>query len=502
MALIFTDEQLKKITNDIIGLPVVIQSHIDDKADLLTQQADLLKEDNANKIYSDNYIGIIQAYHDELQNINGVNRSEYAESYIQDGPKKLNGHFPPSSPNYIPILLPQNNGNPIVNLPDYETLKLAEVKSFMTLLKTGFTDGALEDTLSEPYVIGQPVILTVGGFSNGQRVVIDQGGQSLIAIVVSAGATSGTCSIPEHLTEAACLAALPTPGIWTPASGAESLTLNVLSDPNVVLGTGARIRNYHAGFTNSEREGTSSPYAPQVLTYWGSQLDAKVALWKVFVQAIQTALNSNDATGAEATEKATYLQLATDTLASINSFQAAPLTGLGVGRYGDTVMGGLEVYVDQRIADLPTRAANIVTYLGSVSQAGDFIYSGNGQYFNLWKWVDLRINVAGGSLSRYLQVGEGVAFFDNAIATAQNQKTEYDATFIVKQFNGNGDGTKFVTLLDVTGLSVSDAVSLMDNDSLVYARTIVDIQGNVVELDTAIGVNLLTTKLARLVKRI
>ncbi|MEE8150653.1 MAG: hypothetical protein V3T43_02915 [Nitrosomonadaceae bacterium] len=478
MALIFTDEQTKTITKDIIGLPAVITSLENDKSDQELVETNLEETDSQNKVFTDNYIGILDQYYLEKLEINGVIHTSYNEQFMLDAPLKLNDHFQtdPIWVNYPPQVLPENNGDPENSNSVTEITEIVTSQNAISELKNGYNDGALDD-LSSIIAAGGQVEVDVGGFLIGDRIIIDNAGNDLIGLV--------------------------TDNTGTPVTGAELLDYTILEGSETGLSVGSRVRNFHPGFSNAERENTSTPDAPNAMQFFKDNVDTEIASLELFILPQQTALTANDATGAEATEIAAALVNVNDALSDISTWESAPDGGAGVGRFGDTVFTPLEARLVTRGTQAPARIVEIDAALGVVTQApGDGAFSGNGNFKRLFDFVDIRINLAGGSLQRLLRTGENITFFEQQINGAQAQLTEYGNIYLVKTLTVDGDGSEFVTLSDVTGLAIGNTVLLMDNDSIVITRNIDDIQGNTIELDSALGVNLLVDKLARLAKEL
>lgn len=477
MALDFTDAQVKTITKDIIGLPAVIASLESDKVVQEAAKVNLEETDEQNKVFTDNYIGILDQYYLEKQEVNGVVHSNYSEQFIQDGPRKLNDHFQQSPiwANFPPKTLPENNGNPLSNNANYETLQIPPIQLSIAELKTGYSDGALDD-LSSIVAAGNQVEVDTGGFSIGERIVIDKAGADLIAVI--------------------------TDNTGVPVTGAELLDYTILSGSEAGLTVGSRVRNFHPGFNNAERENTSVPDAPNTMQFFKDAIDPEVQILEDFLAPQETALTANDATGAEAIEIAAALLNVQNAIADIDTWQAAPDSGAGVGRYGDTVLAPLESRITLRATESLARVTEIDNAIGVVNQDAEGVFTGTGNFKRLYDFVDIRINLAGGSLSKLLRTGQNIIFFEQQINGANAQLTEYGNIYLVKTMTADGNGSEFVTLSDVTGLAIGNSVKLMDNDSSVITKTINDIQGNTVELDSALGVNLLVDKLARLAKEL
>lgn len=480
MGLSFTDDQLRAVSGEALAIPALIVALNAQKTSVIAGKAEALEKDNGNAAFFDFFKSTIDAYHTELKNINGFARASYLFQTLDDGAAQRAGNllYPTSPPwvNFKPKIIGANNGTPITPFTPDEIAALFPVTGRIANLKTGFTDGAIETQLTTAYVMGTDIEVDDAGIAVGHKIVIDDAGVSLIAEVTAVKPPTTT--------------------------GAADLELTVLSNPSVTLGIGARVRNYHPGFSNAEREGTSTPYAPEVLTYWETQLDSEVGVWETTLTGQAAALATLDPGGAETTAKNSALTSVNNVKTSIDTWQAAPATGAGVGRYGDTVLAPLETQVTNRNADAPARATAIVGYLGSVSQDPDGEFTGSGHYHSLFKWIDIRASKAGGSLFTYYNFDLVLVFIDKKIATANNQKAEYDAKLLVKALTEDANGTAFIKLPDVTGLSIGNAVKIVDDSpTAILSTTITGISGLIVEL-AAPASGFLVDQRARLVKEV
>jgi hypothetical protein len=482
MSLNFTDDQLKDLSRQILEIPTQILLEEANKAKAEEGQQVALDNDGINKVFFDNFNNIVNQYHAESAEIDSVTFTAYVEQTLIDSAQQLPGnlHFPSAPPwvNFTPKQIPENTGLPTGALSVYEQDELTKVTDKITQLKSGFTSGAITDTLANGYSTGSPFDVNIGGFVLGQRVVLDSGGGSnyVVGTITNAQVSGG-------------------PGVQE---------LEITEEFTVVgtLAVGAQIRNFHPGFSNAEREAGVAADFTNLLLQWESELDAEVDLWESTLNNQDAALSANDATGAEATQNAAAQVDVQAALADITTWEAAPGTGVGTGRYGDTVLAAtIESRITARVSETAARITEIATSLGTLSQAGDGVFSGTNNYLSVFTWIDLRISKAGGSLFTFYNFDTIIKFIDLRIDALNNKKDEYEDTFLVQTLSVDADGTVFVTLNDVTGLSNGNSVSLMDNVSAVIPATIVDIIANVVELDTVIS-GLTVAEQARLVKQL
>jgi len=88
------------------------------------------------------------------------------------------------------------------------------------------------------------------------------------------------------------------------------------------------------------------------------------------------------------------------------------------------------------------------------------------------------------------------------IKNANKQLAEYLNTFAISQIVSDTTiGQTIFTLQDATEFNISDSIKIMDNNSIVYTRSIVGKTGNDVEIDSGVTAILTVTNLARFVRQ-
>ena len=507
MAIALTDDQLKTVSKEVIQIPDQIVQLNNQKTVALGGKADALAKDDANKVFYDNFKAILAAYYTEKGEIDGTTYTTYQDTDLENSAKQAPGnlHYPtsPICANLQPKILDSVQGNPTGSVAfQTENQTHPKLETAIDELINGFDDGgSIDDTLYEGYVIGQPLKVDNGGFAPGQRVIVDNAGVSLMGLITAVGAgqsLTGSCSNPTYLTQATCEL---NGGTWTPdpAPYNQELTITVLGAPLGALPAGSRVRNWHPGFSNSEREGTTVPYAPEAQTYMKSVIDSETNTLQTRLTNELAALNANPASGAEATQITTAKNQVQAMLDEITTFETAPGTGVGVGRYGDTVIVPYESARATRETQAAARPTEITTAFGSVTQNPDGSFSGSGNWNSLFKWIDLRASKAGGSLFTFYNFDLIIAFIDQKIVQANSKKAEFDAQLIATKLIEEPTGTNFVKVASATGLSISDTVKVFDDNSAVLTTSIVGVSGQTLELaDPVTGLTL--DAIARLVK--
>lgn len=502
MAIVFTDDQIKAISKNVADLPLIISNPaegtglVEQKASVLVQKDDILDLDNQNKIFSDNWIDTIEAYHGELKSLNLDLRTDYLNADLESGGLQASPHYTPSWPNVVPILLASNNGNPVgAHGGPTEQSKIDDIDFYIDKLLNGFADGATDTTLDVAYTTGSGFIeIASGTLNNGDWIIIDHLGESMLALV---GALGGYCTgetNPPQLTEVDCTG---DGGTWN-----EAYTITPLStDKNFAIG--ARVRNFHAGFTNAERGRVSTNYAFDVQVYFENNINTETTEYKDFLIAHKVFVDANGELvplrKANVDNEKGILQSVIDDIVAWEGTIVANANG----KYTDAAIVPLLIdNLNLRTTRIPIRVAEIIADLGSISQAGDGSVTGTGVYLSLWEWLLIRISKSGGTLIQYNNFGLIEMHFDTKIAIAESTLEQYENTFAITLISSDTDlGEISFTVDNVSDFSVSQSVKIMDNESIVYTRNIDDITGNVITLDSGIPVELLVENQARIVRQ-
>ena len=473
MAITFTDTQIRTISKQILDAPSQLSTIAQQQVTNTQNQADALNKDNANKVFYDNYKSIIAAYNGEQEALNGGIITLYDDSTLIDSAKQTptNLHFPftPVWTNLIPKILDVNNGNPTSSNPLNESTSWAPVTTWLNYIVNGFNDGSASTTATA-YISGVVTVIDTTGFSNGQRILISQGSYSLLGTITS------IVTNDLHFSTI-----ISTAGTFT---------------------NGATVKNFHAAFTTGEKEGTStSPDAAEVLATFKSNLDSTVVTWKSYLTTQQTNLNNNSAVGSEATDNNTAKTNVNNALSDINSFQAAPAIGAGTSRYGSSYTTSLSNRISSRTSQSTTRGSQIISSLGSVSQNGQGVLSGSGQFYNLMNWISLRISKSGGTLTKYYSYDLIGTFNSQRSDNITTQGNEYSNHMVVTKLSEDTDGTDTISVDSVASFSVSDSIYLVDEGSSpTYSGTILSINGLLVQLSSVISNSFAKNDTARLVK--
>lgn len=477
MALIFTDQQIKDLTQSVADAPVLIAQAQAQAVAAVVNKQKKLDTDNQNAVYSGNWINIIAQYHAEMKYLNGVQRSDYNPADIEPAGRLTdpNIHFI-TSPIWIkfqPKIAASNNGDATSVWANTETEALNRATPAIALLKNGWTDGAASTTTTGAYVAltGFP-LTSAAGFTVGNRVLLESGTNYLYGTVLSVtGLNLMVTVISMSATEAA-------------------------------MTIGTTVKNFFVGFSFAQRESGVGTTVPQtaLMTYLKTSIDSCVTDWKSRLNAELAALNANDAVGTEKTQNIAAKAQVNSHITVISTWQAFPSVGSLTSRYG-TNLPALETDISARPAQYAARITEITTALGSVAQAGDGTYTGTGNYFNLFDNLNLRLNKAGGTLRTFFDSDLGVQLFTQMAVNIQNQANRDSAQFVIRYFTQDGSGTTIVVVDSVSGLAVSDSVKIMSKTQAVLSGTISSITGLNVTLSFSVSADYKFAEGARLVKQ-
>lgn len=480
----FSDADFKTSSKAILDAPLEIENANAAKADAAVAKADFLNKDNTNKLFFDNVLQIITSYHDELKGLNGVVRTTYDPTLLDDAAQLKSGnlHLGGSWTNFVPKIHASMNGNPISAVSDHEAYRLPRLTDAIQMLKTGWADGSLSGTVDN-WNGGTTLSGVSVSFPVGHRLAIYGAGNSGVAKVISVT----TVNDPGN----------PSAVPPVPPSTSYTLNLEVLAAPSGSVGEMATIRNYFEGFTDAVRTSGISATYQDILDGLKQYIVVERDALKGFINTQKQALEANTATGTEKIDNDGAIAQAESALENFDDWDAMSATGVG-GRWTDLGLQILSTTIFNRTNHLSEREPEIVQALGNVSQATGGDYSGVGQYFSLAKWINLRINLANGTLRNYYDTDQIDRFFNEAIRIATDKKAEFENFMLVYQMKA-GSGGNLAVVDDPTGLSVGDAVKLMDDDAPITDANILNIQGQSVTLSAPIsGYSL--DKVARLVK--
>ena len=482
MALNFTDSQIESITTEMLNIPQALASLNSDLAKVAIQRDKTLEKDAENTVFFGNYKGNIDAYHTELSNLDGTQKTEYPIAEVDLGARKdQNSRHYPITPvawiNMNPKMLDENIGNPLSTVDIHEEIYMYKIQETKSELVSGFA-GSGSDTTMDSYSVGDPTIKVESGgqFTIGQKIVVDGGSYSMLAIIDTI-----TAEPPAD------------PPAEPPEPTGEILGITVLAAPSGTISQNSTVVGSLSGWNETDRISGNGPLQ-DILTYYRSKLDSDVLTWGDVLLAESDALSNNDSSKSDIEGAFNDITLSLGVISDWMSL-------LG-DRYSDSGLSDLQSEMDSRVPKIVSRIAAINTALGALTQNPDGTSTGGGEYFEMFKWLDLRINIAGGSLSSYYGLGMAEGVFEQQISQTETKEAEYNSVFNLELFTRDGDGTATIGVVDSSGFSIGDEVKIIANGQVVLTYIIIDVVANEIELDGIVSSDYALGGQARAVKRL
>lgn len=482
MPLTFSDEQIREITGQVLETPALIERALQQKADVVKKKQDYKDLDDAQNVYTVYYSNIIKRYHAELKYLSGTQRTDPDDSLIDPSGQLAagNAYCPRGEPAWKPFqpkVTDMINGNPTTPFAGYETTVISAISPPLTLMKTGFTSGTADTTTTAAFVVDEVEVTDDTGFAENDTVLFISGSAFLLGTV----------------TEITAMA---------PPAAKFKVTILRASGGYAGILTGATVKNFHPGFTLSQRE-LETGILPGEVTYLQNlktDIDAKVAAWEALLVSQIADLTANDAPAPEAAEITAAKNAATATKVIIDTWQGYPSIGSGTSRFG-TNLPALEAEMTARPGGAAARISQITTRLGSVAQSPDGSFSGTGHYYSYFNNLNMRLNLIEGTLRNHYQMGMGGEVFDQKIKVLEDILARDTATFSIAAFTVDGNNSSTIAVNQTTNFGLGDTVKVMSNTVRTLTGTILAIDNLRVTLSFDIPASYTVADKARLVKQ-
>ncbi len=489
--MIFNSIDRKTISRRQLNLKLEATALSASAAGVSSEQSKLLEVDNANTVFYNFYDTQSSSYENEARAIDGLIPSTYLYSDIDAAARSPNQapFFPPISYKQLIPLVGDGVAGRFhatgfdsrfeINILSNSNYSLG-IAQLLSLMENGITGSAASTTSS--------TIIPAGSFSSTDLTVTNSSG-------FSAG---------EHI--------LVYSGIYSGLYEILSILGNVLTIKSTVpslfgINGGATVQNTYTAFTNTERQNMVHASYNEYLNNLGNMIiSVSAELLSKFTDQKNALLLQNDTRTVQSLANQSELSKVNNAITIINNWNALSFTGSN-GKFVDANIYTLSNMVLARIADRSARLNEIVLALGA-SSSDAVIQNGeqystnvpNNSYFNRYLWLNVRINKATGSLTRYYASG-GVA---NNMQLLLDQNLvlqgQYNGFFLTKKVILN-DGTDTLHLDSNSGFSVGDIVYAVSETQGELQLGIIEIQGtNQVKVDKILPLTYTTDDKSRIFK--
>lgn len=454
-----SQEDRVAISKKLVDIPKEDAASLDNKSKLQEAKVKAQKQDDANKNLMDAKTVLINGYQNELERIDGLDKTEILEQDVIDSAQMVLGNF--FSPNQTNVPTPSLPGGVWKNFIPFSKNK----------------------AVGKNYSESNAVIQKEQDITSAISALITTM-ESYVAIGRSTGQScnaTGTCSLPAYTTQITCTS---NAGVWTP--GPDSISNN------------------------------------PAIQATATSLITEVNNWKAFLQATTPVIVTTDTDTGRQTQNNTSIADVANAIAQIDIWLAyatfdtthGQTTCAGFNSYNVNLLdptkfraGELLVIKNEitaRLSFIPTRAAQININLGSVVQnlSTGNITSSSGFYGDRMSILNLRLNLMNGSLRKVEGLKLGEKAQDEAVNSNVNAASVYGSVMKVSAFRAPSTGISTIHVKDATGFAVSNSVYVISDTQLEIPATIVAISGNAITLSVNIPQKYRQNENARIYKEL
>lgn len=442
------------ISKKIVDIPRQDAAADKTKETLAETKAEFTEQDTANQGLVTSQDTLINGYQDELGRYDGLERTELSEQDFQDSVNRVkNNPFFPNDPQL-----------PLPNLPDGVWVNFIP---YALTKATGKKFDESQDSIQKEQDLIDDVLAAVSAVEAFGDVTRSTGEECI----------SGSCSLPAYNNATDCT---NNGGTWNPS--------------------------------------TSTIQSDAAMQAAGTDLINAVQAWEDFVNGTIPVIVTTDTDATRSSENTTSLNDANNVISEIDSWQALPdyathsatdctafnnidVNLLDQSKFRDDSLDIIKDELTARQAFITTRISQLEGYLGDVVQdLNDGSFTPTGFYGDRFRFIDLRLNAVGGSLTRLKGLEAGEKAQDQFKQANANAAAAYSSVLEAVAFRSPAVNSTSIHVLDASAFSPGDSVYVVSDTQAEISATIDSIDGNRVILDTPIPEKYRHTELARLYK--
>lgn len=454
---IFTKEDRIEISKKLTNVAKQIQQAEGQAVAVDLNIVEKEKEDAPIKKLIEERDVYINAYQNELKLLDGVTRSELTEQIMLDSANRvLNNSFFPNDP-----------ASPLPSLPDGVWKNFVPFTGTHAIGKNNF------EQFPEP----PPVART-------EQNIIDDINNNIALVEAE--------SIPERATGLLCDVGGSCSGETPPGSGVDESTCT------------ANGGTWTAG---------ADTYSPSITQSLLTDIENLVQEWEDILNSEKniipfdsssdpnsTRQSGNDAAVSDIDNSISII----DTWQAVQDFDTTTSLPTGTGGSGCSIFDALleedfeqaklqpttlQPLIDElaaRTSYISTRESELKsnTYLGNLSQDlnNGEITAYNGLYGERMRFIDMRLNASGGTLTSLIGLQTAKKFTNGLKAASENDREALSLVMAASLIVAPGLGTKFLNIKDASQFNVGDRVYVVANDQEELSGSIVSKDGNRLEL--------------------
>ncbi len=454
-----TQDERISISKKIVQIPLQNAASDTINGQLQSSKDKAQKEDDANKKLMDDVTVFINGYQHEMATYDGNGRNELLESDMTEAAdRKLKNFFFPNDPQTPTPTITDGVWKNFIPFAYSKAIGKSYLEAYTTVTKESDLIAAINSALA--VVQAFPTITQVTGQTCN---------------------SSGTCSLPSFTTQATCIAATPTPGVWTPGPDL------IANDPAMQAA--------------------------------GTALIAAIQAWEDFITATTAIIVTTDTDPTRSSQNTASQADIANTISIINTWKSIPTyntahgetTCIGFNSHNPNLLAPTKFHsteivaitneITARMTFISTRTGQLTTNLGTVVQSatGD-LTTATGFYGQRMRIINTRLNAMGGSLSKLKGLIRGQDAQTQAKASNDNTTQVYAAVMLCTAFRAPSTGSSTIQVMSGAGFAIGNTVYVAAENQEEIQTTIVNIQTNTVFLADPIPAKYRQNEFARLYK--
>ncbi len=444
----------------IVEAPVLIDAIDKSKASVQIEKQKVQSLDNGHKNLVDGKTTLIDAYQLELAKLDGIVRTNLTEADQNDAASLVLGNY--FYPNDV-------NNPPPSTAPQVWT----KTKPYARNKAVG---KLFDETYGAPVTKESDLATLVDA-----AITSIEGTYALIERVTGQICTDGTCSLPAYVTQPTCVL---NGGVWTPTvdtivtypamQTAMTDLITKVNDLRAFLVAESAL--VYVNDTDATRKAQSIAAKNDIDNVIIPAIDAWLA-----VPSFNTSHGQTNCTG----------------FYSYNAALLAPT------KMSSAEITALKNALTARASFSSTRTSQVTAYLGSITQdLGTGNVTGTGLYYERWAFIQLRLNLLGGSLVALKGFDRVDTAQDEQIANINSAKAAYELLLKCTPLAAKASGTKYIHVKSSQGFSVGDTVYIITDGQAELTRNIRAIDGNRITLGQDVPANYRETPFGRMYKEL